>query len=95
MPTYVLIGRDRPNGLELRRSLRPAHLEGLEPLDRRGAIRHAGPLLDVDGDPVGSVVIFEASDLAAAHSLVEADPYVKQGLFAHYEVHETVAVFPR
>jgi uncharacterized protein YciI len=95
MPTFVLIGRDRPGHLALRMAQRGSHLEGLEALDRRGALRHAGPLLDGSGDPMGSVVIFDAEDLGAARRLVEDDAYVQHGLFEHYEVHETKVVFPR
>lgn len=74
---------------------REAHLAGLEPLERAGRIRHAGPLLDPAGQPIGSVIIFEAPDLAAAEQLAAADPYVVERVFESYQVHETRVVFPR
>ena len=95
MPWFVLIGRDGPHGLELRKLHRPAHLAGLEPLANAGRIRHAGPILGDDGAPVGSVVVFEAESLAAAQAIAARDPYVTQGIFARYEVRETMVVFPR
>ena len=95
MPWFVLIGRDGPHGLELRKLHRPAHLAGLEPLANAGRIRHAGPILGDDGAPVGSVVVFEAESLAAAQAIAARDPYVTQGIFARYEVRETTVVFPR
>ena len=55
MPLYVFTGHDGPRGPELRKVHRPAHLAGLEPLDAEGRIRHAGPLLDAGGQPVGSL----------------------------------------
>jgi len=95
VPWFVLIGRDGPHGLELRKLHRPAHLAGLEPLANAGRIRHAGPILGDDGAPVGSVVVFEAESLAAAQAIAARDPYVTQGIFARYEVRETTVVFPR
>jgi hypothetical protein len=95
MPLYAMIGRDGPRGLELRKLHREAHLAGLEPLDRAGRIRFAGPLRDEAGEPRGSVVVFEAESLAAARAQAAADPYVTRGVFASYEVFETLAVFPR
>jgi len=88
MPLFALIGRDGPGAPELRRQHRPAHLENLRPLARAGRVRFAGPLLE-HGAPVGSLVVFEAPDLAAAHAIVESDPYVVHGVFASHELRET------
>ena len=93
MPLFVLIGRDGPRGLERRTLHRPAHLEGLRPLDREGRIPFAGPLLD-EGSPRGSVIVFEAADRAEALALAERDPYVAEGIFETWEVFETLRVFP-
>lgn len=95
MPLFAMIGRDGPRGVELRKVHREAHLANLEPLARAGRVRFGGPLVDTDGDPCGSVVIFEADDLAAAQAFAAGDPYVTAGIFASYEVLETRAVFPR
>lgn len=95
MATFVLIGRDGPRGLALRKLHRAAHLENLEPLDEAGRVHFAGPLLDEEERPCGSVVVFEAEDLAAARALVAADPYVTQGIFERTEVFATTRVFPR
>ena len=54
----------------------------------------AGPIRAADGNPCGSVVVFEAADLAAAQAFAETDPYVVEGIFASFEVHETLQVFP-
>ena len=40
----------------------------------------AGPLLDEDDKPVGSVVIVQAADRAAADEIANADPYVATGV---------------
>lgn len=95
MPWFVMIGYDGPRGGELRKVHRPAHLAGLEPLAMAGRIRHAGPMLGEHGAPIGSVVVFEAHNLAEARAIAARDPYVTGGVFARYELRETAAVFPK
>ena len=95
MPLFAMIGRDGPQGVELRKLHREAHLRNIEPLDHAGRVRFGGPLVDADGDPCGSIVVFEADDLAAAQAFAAGDPYVTEGIFASYEVLETRAVLPK
>jgi uncharacterized protein YciI len=95
LPLYALIGRDGPRGAELRKLHRPAHLAGLEDIEAAGRIRHAGPLLDADGAPIGSLVVFEADSLEEARAIGLRDPYVVEGVFASHEVLETKVVFPK
>ena len=95
MPTYTLIGRDGPRGAELRKRHRDAHLEGLVPLERAGRIRFGGPMLDSNGDPMGSVIVFDAESLEEARAIAARDPYVTEGIFERYEVLETRPVLPR
>jgi uncharacterized protein YciI len=89
-----MIGRDGPHGAERRRLHRQAHLDGIEALDREGRIRHAGPLIDESGAPCGSVILFEAPDLASAKAQAAGDPYVVEGIFERHEVFETKVIFP-
>ena len=92
MPLFVLIGRDGPDGIALRKRHREAHLANVAPLKEAGRMAYAGPLLDEDGQPCGSVLIFEADGLEAARAFAATDPYVVEGIFARYEVIETRAV---
>jgi uncharacterized protein YciI len=94
VPLYVLIGRDGPDGLALRKRHRDAHLANLQPLVEAGRVRFAGPIRTEEGNPCGSVVVFEAADLAAARAIAESDPYAIEGVFASVEVRETLQVFP-
>ena len=80
---YVLICRDRPGALEVRKANRDAHLAYLA---GTGIVRLAGPLLDDDGAMVGSLLAVEAADRAAAEAFAAADPYAKAGLFAAVEI---------
>ncbi len=94
MPLFVLIGRDGPDGLALRKRHRDAHLANLQPLVDASRVRFAGPIRTEDGSPCGSVVVFEATDLAAARAFAETDPYAINGVFASVEVSETLQIFP-
>jgi uncharacterized protein YciI len=95
MPLYAFTGFDGRRGAELRKQHRPAHLAGLEDLAAADRIRHAGPLLDDAGVPLGSLILFEADSLAEAREIAARDPYVTQGVFERHEVYETRVVFPR
>jgi len=84
---YVIICLDRPEQGALRAETRPAHLDYI----KREAARmvYAGPLLDDAGEaPVGSLLIMNFDDLAAARAFAAGDPYNEAGLF------ESVAVRP-
>ncbi len=95
MPLYVFLGHDGPKSAELRPVHRPAHLAGLEPLDRDGRVRFAGPMIGDAGAPVGSVIVFEAADLDEARAIAARDAYVTEGVFERYDVRETKQVFPK
>ena len=50
-------------------------------------IEFAGPLLSDDGERmVGSLIILDAADLAAAQAFAEHDPYAKAQLFAEVKI---------
>jgi uncharacterized protein len=80
---FVAILEDREDGLALRLETRPVHLEWMKTVP----IRIAGPLLDAKGEnPVGSLLVVEAEDEAAARAILAGDPYAKAGLFRSLEV---------
>ncbi|MBW2288777.1 MAG: hypothetical protein JRG80_11385 [Deltaproteobacteria bacterium] len=92
MPLYAFIGNDGPRGAELRKLHRARHLEGIDALVAEDRVLHAGPLLDDAGGPIGSLVLFEAADLEAARKIAAGDPYVTEGIFESWRVHETKVV---
>jgi len=81
---FVITAFDRPGALELRMKVRPAHLAYLE--DRAAQIRVGGPLLNENEEPVGSLLIIEAADRAAAEAFAAGDPYRKQRVFEKVEI---------
>ena len=95
MPLYIYQGRDSGRGLELRKQHRESHLAHLSGLDEAGRIRFAGPLIDSEQNPCGSLIVFEAENLEAAREIAESDPYHLEGIFGQLEVLETKGVFPK
>ena len=81
---YAIIAEDRPNGLEHRLAVRPTHLKHLETLGDK--LVFAGPFLDENEKPTGSLMVIDAQSRAEAEAMAAQDPFVTQGVFARYEV---------
>ncbi len=81
---YAIIAEDRPGGLEHRLAVRPTHLKHLESLGDR--LVFAGPFLDADEKPHGSLVVIDAPSQAEAEAMAARDPFVTEGVFASYIV---------
>ena len=81
---YAIIAYDKPDGLALRNSTRPAHLDYLTQVN--SAIVLAGRMLDDNGDANGSLLVVKADDLAAATAIADGDPFAQAGLFASRKV---------
>ncbi len=80
-----IYAKDKQGEFELRKETRPAHLEFIEASGE--TVKLAGPLLDEDGNPKGSVLIIECADQGAAEQWVALDPYSRAGLFESVEIH--------
>ena len=78
----ALIARDKPGALQTRLDNRSAHLAYLE---ETGVVAQAGPLLDGEA-MIGSLIILNVEDLAAAKEWAENDPYALAGLFDSVEL---------
>lgn len=79
----VLIARDKPDHLDLRKANRDAHLAYIA---ETGCVDAAGPLLDGDGAMCGSLIVLDLADMAQAENWAASDPYAKAGLFASVEL---------
>ncbi len=90
---FALTCLDHPNSLELRLANRPAHLDYLNAFLAQVIV--AGPLLDDAGEkPVGSLLVMEFADRAAAEAFAAGDPYAKAGLFQSVSIRPYRKVLP-
>ncbi len=80
---FALICKDKPGHLHLRKSTREAHLA----YAAQATIPIGGPLLDDAGDMIGSLLVLDAPDRAAAETFAANDPYAQAGLFDSVEIH--------
>ncbi|OEC97333.1 MULTISPECIES: YciI-like protein [unclassified Rhizobium] len=83
---FAFVCKDKPGHLNVRMETRPAHLEHLNKLNAEGTLKMAGPFLDAEGKPNGSLVVVKAESAEAAKAIADADPYTKAGLFESVEV---------
>ncbi|MBB4230932.1 YciI-like protein [Rhizobium mongolense] len=83
---FALLCKDKPGHLNTRMETRAAHLEYLNKLNAEGALTMAGPFLDGEGKPCGSLVMVKADTAEAAKAFADADPYAKAGLFESVEI---------
>ena len=87
---YVLIGKDAPNGQELRKIHREAHIEKLKNLSQAGKIALAGPFTDGSG----SLIVFNVATKTEAELIAKTDPYVMNRVFESYEIRPFQKVLP-
>ena len=80
VPAIAVICRDAPGSAGPREAQLAAHFAHVEAvLDQ---ILVAGPLKDVDGNLVGSLLILATDDEAEARRIMETDPYFAAGVWA-------------
>ena len=97
---YAISGEDAPDSLDLRLSVREAHLARLRELVDEGRLLAAGPHPAIDSeDPgsagfTGSLVIAEFDSLEAAQAWADNDPYPLEGVFTRVQVKPYRLVLP-
>ncbi|MCS6985976.1 MAG: YciI family protein [Sphingomonadaceae bacterium] len=93
MPVFAIHCLDKPLQQELRQRTREAHLAYLrQALDR---VVVAGPLLNEDGEPIGSMLLMKFPDYRSAVAFAADDPYARAGLFASVAVTRWRQVLPQ
>jgi uncharacterized protein YciI len=80
---FLLICRDKPDALEIRKANRDAHLAYAK---ESGVVSVAGPTLDDNGAMTGSVLALDVATRAEAEAFAAKDPYALAGLFASVEI---------
>lgn len=76
--SFVIITRDKDGALQTRLDTRDAHLAYIE---ETGLVEMAGPFLNDDGAMIGSMIVLNVDNHAAAQTWADNDPYAKAGLF--------------
>lgn len=83
---FALMCTDKPDSVDLRIEIRPAHIAYLHGLG--DTLKAGGPCLNAEGQPIGSLVIVEAADKAGAEEIAANDPYSKAGLFDSVDIRQ-------
>lgn len=87
MMWYAIMAQDVHDSLPLRLIARPAHLKRLQALQDEGRLLLAGPFPAIDSIDLGpagfsgSLIVAEFSNLEAATSWANADPFVSAGVY--------------
>ena len=88
---FAVLCTDRPDSLEIRAAAREDHLRYVASFGN--GVVEAGPMLDAEGLPSGSLLIVDLADRAAAEAFAANDPYAAAGLFGAVVVSGYRAVF--
>lgn len=97
---YAIVAQDVENSLAKRKAARPAHMQRMQQLIADGRVVLAGPMPAIDSpDPgpsgfSGSLIVAEFESLEAARAWIEADPYVREGIFSSVSVKPFLQVLP-
>ncbi len=81
---YLITCTDKANSLDLRLSTREEHIKYLKKIKKKLIL--AGPILDKNDNPVGTVLIVDFDNLNALKKFLNDDPYSKVNLFEDVEI---------
>ena len=88
---FAVTIEDTPGMGATRRAAREAHIAWLE--RHRAMLVLAGPIMDAEGNSIGSVRVIDAPDCAAVEALTEGDPFAKAGCFGRVSINPYRIVF--
>ncbi|MEE3000183.1 MAG: YciI family protein [Pseudomonadota bacterium] len=82
---YIIRSLDKADSLSIRLANRDKHVEYVK--SQSVKLLLAGPLIDdISGDPIGTLLIVEASERNDVENYAENDPYNKAGLFKESQI---------
>ena len=84
--TYLVTCYDKKDSLNLRLSTREKHLKYLNKFKKQ--IMLAGPILDEDKNPIGTVLILYYDKLEQVNDFLKNDPYTQVQLFKKISILE-------
>tara|TARA_B100001248_G_C27312074_1_gene422503 strand:- start:700 stop:972 length:273 start_codon:yes stop_codon:yes gene_type:complete len=82
--TYLITCKDKKNSLNLRLSTREKHIKYLKKIKNKLIL--AGPILDKNNEPRGTVLIIDFDKLSDVKKFVSNDPYSKVNLFREIKI---------
>lgn len=85
---YVVIAKDGTDAdaPARRAAVRAAHLETAKELQADGRLVTGGALLDDAGNMIGSMLLLDVADEAAARNLMENDVYTRSGVWQELQI---------
>ena len=92
MPYFAIHCLDKPMSAALRADTRARHLDYLAGFASQVFV--AGPLLDLEGEPMGTLLIIDLPNRRAAYAFAADDPYAIAGLFQSVAVTSWRRVVP-
>lgn len=97
MPSFVIIGHDVANSSEQRKITRAEHVQRLQVLDREQRLIIAGPTpIEHDKEAMsGSLIIADFDSLEAAQAWVNAEPYLRDGIYSHVDIRPFIQTLPK
>ena len=81
---YLITCTDNENSIDLRLSTREKHIKYLKKIKKKLIL--AGPILDKNNNPVGTVLIIDFNKLSAVRKFLNEDPYSKVNLFKEINI---------
>ena len=82
--TFLIICKDKKNLLQKRLNNRSSHLKYLKSLGDK--IILAGPMIDKEGNPCGSILILDFNDIKKVNTFIQNDPYSRVNLFKSVKI---------
>jgi uncharacterized protein YciI len=85
---YLLVAFDRTDNeaLERRMKARPAHLENVADLKKRGEFLLGGAILDDNGKMIGSMMVYEFPERTLLDKCLENEPYIINGVWEKIDI---------
>ncbi|MFY0608139.1 MAG: hypothetical protein JXR10_15575 [Cyclobacteriaceae bacterium] len=83
--TYLVIGRDHPDGADRRQQNREAHLVGAKKLREEGKLLYAVAMIEND-QMVGSVMVMDFETEAELEAWKNSEPYITGDVWGSIEI---------
>jgi len=85
---FLLVAYDGTDNeaLERRMKARPAHLENVAVLKKRGEFLLGGAILDDNGKMIGSMIVYDFPERALLDKYLENEPYIVDKVWGKIDI---------